>query len=116
MSDGLKSDPRRWGPHPDDLIDGSAVTVTAALVDLIAAQAAGVRTVLTEITVVNPTTTDTVIVLTDGATERRRLPCPAGGGCTINPVLRGTAATAWKINSTVSLAGVYVSASGYRTR
>ncbi len=97
---------------------GSVQLAAAGAVDLIAAQAAGVRTHLTSITINNEDAVATnVMIVLDGAAEIFRVSVTAGDSKTIpfpSP-LRGTAATAWKVNVT-GATSMRAFASGFKGR
>lgn len=92
---------------------GSATDTTAT--DIIAAQAAGIRTYLTQLTCSNGSATGVHVSITDGASEKYNYWVAATTTVPISfPVpLRGTAATAWKFTSSASVTTLKCSASGF---
>ena len=102
---------------PELLIDATLDAVGGGIVDLVAAQAAGVRSYLTELTCSETGGTAATVLLYDGAALRRKVRVPANGSVAIAfpAPLRGSAATRWGVN--LGAAGtVTVSASGYKGR
>jgi hypothetical protein len=96
---------------------------TAAITDttrtaLIAAQAAGVKSYLTQILVTNSSATvGTFVKIEDGTTTKYQgYAAPLGGGFSITlPVpLVGTAATAWNVSCVTTGANVIANASGFK--
>lgn len=102
---------------PGQQISGTTNYVTNVAADVIAAQAAGVRTYITHILVTNAhATVGTKVSIRDGTTVKYvGYAAAVGGGFTFPlPVpLRGTAATAWTAICGTTGADVDVSISGY---
>lgn len=84
----------------DLAVRGSVQLAAAVAVDLIAAQAAGVRIHLTSVVIANDGGADNVGILLNGAAEVLRLAVKAGDSVAVPlPMpLPGTAATAWRFN------------------
>lgn len=104
---------------PENLINGStAAIVNTNGVDIIAAQAAGVRIYCTSLSIINSSATvDTVVEIRDGtSTVVWRIFAKAGGfgeAVSFPTPLRGTAATALRAYCITTAANVYVSAAGF---
>ena len=101
-----------------DIVDGRATSTVATDIALIAAQAAGVRTYLTSVSIHNSSTTDVSVTLRDGTTNRYTIPAPKGGGAVLEfPVpLRGSAATAWNFTVSTAVSQITVSAVGFKSK
>jgi len=109
--------------NPENFVSGvSAQIVDTNDAQVIAAQAAGVRTYITSIVVMNDdATVGTIVEIKDGATIKMRIyvgPATAtpGQNCIQVPLpvpLRGTAATAWNARCATTSAQVYVTMVGY---
>ena len=108
---------------PENFIKGATAAITGtAATEVFAAQAAGIRSHLTQITVTNShATVGTVVEIWDGITAtgtlmHRGYAAPAGGGfsCSFVVPLRGTAATAVNAYNITTGSNTYVSASGYK--
>lgn len=103
----------------DDLVSGHSAACAGAGDDaeIIAAQAAGVRTTLLSLTINNTNATATEFELLDGATVRASGQVGANGFAhlTFPGGLRGTAATAWNIKQTQAGA-IKATATGYKGR
>jgi hypothetical protein len=104
---------------PENFVDGVTAAITGTSdTAIIAAQGAGIRTYLTQITVTNShATVGTVVEIKDNTTVRYRgYAAPAGGGFTITlpTPLKGTANTAWNAANITTGSNTYVSASGYK--
>jgi hypothetical protein len=101
----------------DLAVRGNAQLAAAGVVDLIAAQAAGVRTHLTSLLIANDGGADNVAIILDGATEVYRIAVKAGASQQVSlpmPV-PGTAATAWRFNIT-GATSMRAHASGFKGR
>lgn len=102
--------------NPENFLSGTASATDTSNTAVIAAQAAGVRIYVTQISVYNSSATDTFVTIKDGTTSLYVLPAPAAGGCviTLPAPLKTTAATALNFASGASVTTMYVSASGYK--
>jgi len=96
-------------------VSGNASNTDGTSTSLIAAQGAGVRTYLTDITITNMSATNIYVEIKDGTTTKYTFPVPANGGVTHSfaTPLRGTANTAWNFDPSAATTTVYCSASGY---
>lgn len=104
---------------PETMVSGVTAVITGtARTELIAAQASGIRTYLTNILVTNAqATVGTFVAIEDNTTTVYvGYAAPAGGGFSVSlPVpLRGSANTAWNVSCLTAGAIVRVSASGYK--
>jgi hypothetical protein len=105
-------------PHciPENSISGVASATGTGNTEVIAAQAAGVRIYLANISVANASAaTNSIVEIKDGTTVVWRTANPAGGGSNIHfdPPLRLTAATALNFASLTGTTTAYFCASGY---
>lgn len=93
----------------------TTLNATATAVAARAAQAAGIRTYVTDITVANTSATATRVDVLDNATIIWSAWVPAGTTVpkNFNTPLRGTAATVLNVQSSVAVTDVRVSLSGY---
>ena len=101
---------------PENTWQGIAsVTTAATSVPVKAAGAAGVRNYLTDITVSNATAAGTLVTILDGTTVIWQSWVAAGLSVVVSFVtpLRGTAATALNVQSSVAMTTLYVAASGF---
>lgn len=98
-----------------NLVSGNANNTDGASTEVIAAQAAGVRTYVTDVTITNTSASMIYVELKDGTTVKWTFPVPATGGVThrFAVPLRGTAATAWNFDPSAATTTVYCSAAGY---
>jgi hypothetical protein len=94
---------------------GVATQATTTAVALKAAAATGLRNYLTDLTVTNSSATGTLATVLDGATVIWQGWLAAGQSITqqFATPLRGTAATAMNVNSSVAVTSLYAAASGY---
>lgn len=104
---------------PENFVSGVTSDITdTSSTQLIAAQAAGIKTYLTTITIMNShATVGTWVNVLDNATSKFSIYCAAagGGGSITLPVpLVGTAATAWNVQCVTTGANVRASAAGYK--
>lgn len=107
-------------PHAplDDIVSGNASNTDGTSTQVIAAQAAGIKTYLTSIAITNMhASTVAYVEIKDGATAKLTLPAPPGG-CVINlPVpLPGTAATAWNFDPSAAVTTLYCSMVGFKSK
>ncbi len=105
--------------NPENFVNGTTAAITdTTSTAVISAQAAGVRTYLTQITVTNShATVGTFVKILDGATIiHEGYAAAAGGGytATFPTPLRGTAATAINCQPVTTGANVIASMSGYK--
>lgn len=96
-------------------VSGNASNTDGTSTAVIAAQAAGVRTYLTDVTLTNTSAAMIYVEIKDGTTVKWTFPVPATGGVThrFATPLRGTAATAWNFDPSAATTTVYCSAAGY---
>jgi hypothetical protein len=101
---------------PEQQVSGVASATGTGNTAVIAAQGAGVRTYLTNISVANASTTNAIIEIKDGTTVKWRMAAPGGGGSdiTFDPPLQGSANTAWNFAALTGVTTAYCSASGYK--
>ncbi len=106
--------------NPENFVNGTTAAITdTTTTSIIAAQAAGVRTYITQITVTNShATVGTFVKVTDGASTIlwEGYAASAGGGATATfpTPLRGSTATAVNAICVTTGANVIVSVSGYK--
>lgn len=106
-------------PHtiPENTLSGVNSATGTGDTAVIAAQAAGVRIYVTNISVANSSAaTNSIIEIKDGSTVIWRTTAPAGGGSNLHfdPPLRGTAATALNMAALTAATTIYFSVSGYK--
>ena len=109
--------------HPADYIDATPTTITSSTSDTscVSAGGAGVRVYITGVIVTNSSATNTRVSLKDGSGGTVKAILPAGkdyGGVAIkfDPPLRGSANTAWHAACADSVASVYVTLTGYKSK
>lgn len=107
-------------PHAplDDIVSGNVSNTDGTSTQVIAAQAAGIKTYLTTIAITNMhASTVAFVEIKDGATTKLTLPAPPGG-CVINlPVpIGGTAATAWNFDPSAAVTTLYCSMVGFKSK
>lgn len=115
---GELTDPKRFGPHPDDWIDG-AVTIqqasgsgAGAARTIIAAQGAGAIVYLTGMSFSNTGEEDVVITLACGSKSFSFI-VPTNGGNNPPLQLKGEANTAWTVTPSREVDSVYCQVSGF---
>lgn len=98
----------------DGTTGASPLTDTTST-SIIAAQGAGIRTYLTDITITNGhATVDTRVQILDGVTVRREVFCKAaGGGAAMTVMLRGSANAAWSAKAVTTGSSIDVNLSGF---
>lgn len=104
----------RPGGTIGDRISNSVSNTDGAQTACIAAQAAGIKVNLTDVTLANTSASDIIVEIKDGATTKWVFPAPAHGGVThrFETPLTGTAATAWNFDPSAATTTVYCSMSG----
>lgn len=91
--------------------DGSSTTV-------ISAAGAGVKTYITDVTLVNTSASNIYVELKDGTSVKWTFPVPANGGVThhFRSPLAGTANTAWNFDPSAATSTIYCSAAGFKSK
>lgn len=108
--------------HPSDFVDATPVTITSSTSDtsVVSAGGANVRVYITDAIIYNSSATDTRVSLKDGSggTVKAILPAPTKGGVahTFKTPLRGTANTAWHAACADSVASIYITLCGYKSK
>lgn len=107
----------RPAPH-GDLVNGNATNTDGTSTQCIAAQGAGVKVALTDVTLCNTSATAITVDLKDGTTVKWSFPVPAGGGVVFafRSPLVGTANTAWNFDPSAAATTITCSMSGYKTK
>lgn len=102
----------------EDIVSGNASNTDGTSTSLIAAQAAGVKTYITSITITNTSASNIYVELKDNTTVKYTFPVPANGGVTHNFIvpLGGTAATAWNFDPSAAATTIYCSAVGFKSK
>lgn len=103
----------------EDIVTGNASDTTGGSIQIIAAQAAGIKTYLTQVTLTNTHASTFVYVeLKDGGTAKHTIPVPPSSGATVQfPVpLPGTAATAWNFDPSAAVSTIFCSAIGFKSK
>lgn len=107
-------------PHCDleDIVSGNASNTDGASTQCIAAQASGIKTYLTRVTLTNTSSSNIYVELKDGTTVKHTVPLPANGGATIafDPPLPGSAATAWNFDPSAAATTVICSMVGFKSK
>lgn len=101
-----------------NVVSGNASNTDGASTSCIAAQGAGVKTYLTDVTLTNTSATDIYVEIKDGTTAKWTMPVPAGGGVThsFRTPLAGTANTAWNFDASAATTTLYCSMSGFKSK
>jgi hypothetical protein len=102
-----------------NIITGNALNTDGTSTQVIAAQAAGVRSYITDIELTNTHATAFAYVeIKDGTTVVATLPVPPVGGVVkhYDPPLRGTAATAWNFDPSAATTTLICSMHGYTSK
>ncbi len=101
-----------------DLVDGNATNTDGTSTQCLAAGAAGIKHVLTDITLCNSSATPITVDIKDGSTVRWSFPVPAGGGVVFSwkKGLVGTAATAWNFDPSAAATTITCSMAAYKTK
>jgi len=110
-----------WGDMSDEssLVDGTATNTDGTSTACIAAQGAGYRTVLTDVTISNSSATAVEVTIKDGSTARWTFPVPANVAGVVYQFrggLRGTANAAWNFDPSAAATTITCSMAGYRER
>lgn len=102
----------------EDIVSGNASNTDGSSTSLISAQAAGVKTYITSITITNTSSSNIYVELKDGTTVKYTFPVPANGGVTHNFIvpLGGSAATAWNFDPSAAATTIYCSAVGFKSK
>lgn len=103
----------------EDIVSGNASNTDGTSTQCIAAQAAGIKTYLTTIIVVNThASTDTQVDIKDGVTVKATVPVPHASGVVVNlPVpLPGTAATAWNFDQAHTVTTIICTMIGFKSK
>lgn len=99
-----------------NIVGGNASNTDGASTEVIAAQAAGIRTYITDIEVTNTHATAFAYVeIKDGTTVVQTIPVPPLGGAVVHydTPLRGTANTAWNFDPSAATTTLICSMHGY---
>lgn len=101
-----------------DGVSGRATDSAGAATACIAAQAAGIKTYLTDVTIANSSSTAVTVDIKDGTTIKWTFPVPANSGVThrFATPIAGTAATAWNFQSSAAVSALYVSMAGFKSK
>lgn len=99
----------------EDIVYGNASNTDGTSFQVIAAQAAGIKTYLTNITITNTSTTACYVEIKDGTTVKMTIPVPAQGGANVALAvpLPGTAATAWNCDPSGAITTIICSMVGF---
>lgn len=103
----------------EDIVVGNASNTDGASTEVIAAQAAGIRTYITSCSLINMhASTDAYVELKDGTTVMWRGVIPHASGLVTNfPCpLKGTAATAWNYDPSAAVTTTYCSLVGFKSK
>lgn len=96
-------------------VNGNASNTDGASTACIAAQGAGVKTYLTDISLANTSESAITVAIKDGTTVVWTFAVPAGGGFSMSfsSPLAGTANSAWNFDPSAAATTVYCSMSGF---
>jgi hypothetical protein len=102
----------------EDIVTGTASNTDGTSFAVIAAGAAGIKHYLTQVTIVNTSTTSIFCEIKDNATTKTVIPVPAQAGATVTfPVpIPGTAATAWNCDPSAATTTVYCSMVAFKSK
>jgi len=122
-ADGAASDVADGAPMPvsnstyAQFVSGNASNTNGNATVCIAAQGAGVKVYLTDVTITNTSSTDIFVEIADGSTVKWTCPVPAGGGFTksFDTPLAGSANTAWNFDPSAAASTIYCSMSGFKS-
>lgn len=108
---------RPYAPLPD-AVSGNASNTDGTSTQVIAAQAAGIRTYITTAILTNTSASNIYVELKDGTTVMATIPLPANGGAIVSfPVpLKGTAATAWNYDPSAAATTTYCTLVGFKSK
>jgi len=100
-----------------DRVNGNASNTDGASTSCIAAQGAGIKTYITDVTLTNTSSTNIYVEIKDGTTAKWTFPVPANGGVThsFQSPLGGTGNTAWNFDPSAAATTVYCSMSGFKS-
>lgn len=101
-----------------DVVSGNATNTDGTSTQCIAAQAAGIKTYLTDVTICNSSATAITVDIKDGTTVKWSFPVPAGAGVTHSfaTPIAGTAATAWNFDPSTAATTITCSMSGFKSK
>lgn len=101
-----------------DIVSGNASNTDGSSTQVIAAQSAGVKTYITDVTITNTSASNIYVELKDGTTAKWTFPVPANGGVTHNfaTPIGGTAATAWNFDPSAAATTIYCSVAGFKSK
>ncbi len=102
----------------EDVVSAVATNTDGTSTQVIAAQAAGVKTYLTCVEVANTSASTVTVDIKDNATVKWTLLAPAGGANKVyfDPPLPGTAATAWNFDPSAAATTITCSAIGFKSK
>lgn len=102
----------------EGIVTGNASNTDGTSTQVIAAQAAGIKTYLTSVILTNTSSSNIYVEIKDGTTVMLTIPVPANGGAIFNPPvpIPGTAATAWNFDPSAATTTVYCSAVGFKSK
>lgn len=102
----------------EDILTGTLSNTDGSSVQLIAAQAAGIKAYLRTLDLYNSSGAGVVVDLKDGATIKKTFYVPATGGLIrrFDPPLPGTAATAWNVDAQVATTTLYANGEGFKSK
>ena len=108
----------RQGSPIGDSVSGNASNTDGANTQVIAAQGAGVKTYITDVTITNTSASNIFVELKDGTTTKWTFPVPASGGVThsFSTPIGGTANTAWNFDPSAASTTIYCSVAGFRSK
>ena len=108
---------RPYAPLPD-AVSGNASNTDGSSTQVIAAQAANIRTYITTAILTNTSASNIYVELKDGTTVMATIPLPANGGAIVSfPVpLKGTAATAWNYDPSAAATTTYCTLVGFKSK
>lgn len=101
-----------------DYVSGVASNTDGASTEVLAAGASGVKHYITDVMIVNTSSTFIYVELKDNTTVKWRFPVPANSGVskTFATPLAGTAATAWNFDPSAAATTIYCSVSGFKSK
>lgn len=101
-----------------DIVSGNASNTDGSNTQVIAAQGAGVKTYITDVTITNTSASNIFVELKDGTTAKWTFPVPSNGGVThsFSTPIGGTANTAWNFDPSAATTTVYCSVAGFKSK
>lgn len=101
-----------------DLVSGTASNTDGTSTQVLAAGAAGIKHYITDVTIVNTSSSTIYVELKDGTTAKWVFPVPATGGVThsFRVPLAGTAATAWNFDPSAATTTIYCSVTAFKSK